>query len=605
MNGRPIPLICFCVLLAAGILQANGLPLVAQELAPVPPDAAQQEAVELIEEVYGEDYAQAKTSPAKTALANKLLKEARESNDPTNRYVLLRVARDMATQAGDAETALRAVGEMAESFQVDLFQLKGAVLSAVSKSASLTKHRKVLAEQALALIDEAVAKDDFVAAKYLGELAWDAARKAREAELTKKVVARNKAVREMAEAYSEAEGFFQTLKDNPVDPDANLAVGKYYCFGKGNWDRGVSMLALGSDAALKRVASKELDTPTDVEGQVALGDGWWDLAETKDGFAKERLRERAAVWYRLAVPKLSGLAKSKVEKRISEASPSPASPPPMAVAPFDAQQAKRHQQTWAEYLGVPVEMTNSIGMKFVLIPPGEFKMGSRDSDRSTSSNEKPQHKVRITRPFYLGGCEVTQAQYVRVMRSNPSKFRGSGPDAPVDSVSWEDATEFCRRLSKLVAKKGAQYRLPTEAEWEYACRAGTTTAWCFGDDEAELLNYAWYKPNTRKKTHSVGQKKPNPFGLRDIYGNVWEWCQDKYAEHYYANSPPSDPMNATVGSRRVYRGGSCDVARVCRSAVRRDGSPSLRHPFLGFRVAAVPPSKSSQEPGNEQAKPGA
>jgi len=622
MNCRQLLLFRYCVLVATGILLANCLPLVAQELAPVPSDAVQQAAVKLIEEVYGKEHAQAKTSTAKTALANKLLKEAAASEDLTNRYALLRVARDMATQAGDAETAVRAVEEIGRSFQVDVFQLKGAALSQTRKSASLTKQRKALAEQALALIEEAVARDDFVAAKYLGQLALDSARKARERDLTKRIVTRNKMVTEVAEAYSVAKDAFQTLEESPTDPEANLTAGKYLCFMKGDWNKGIPMLALGKDGETTKLAIKELEGVTDVAGQVALGDGWWALSETKDGLAKERLRERAAVWYRLASPKLAGLAKSKVEKRISEIpkerlerlsapklSPTRASPPPMAVAPFDAQQAKKHQQAWAKYLGIPVEVTNSIGMKFVLIPPGEFDMGSTQEEvdgllgEARQKNmprwyidllpaQAPRHRVRITRAFYVGACEVTQQQYERVMGSNPSHFKASGPDAPVEHVSWEDAAEFCRRLSGMVKGKAAEYRLPTEAEWEYACRGGTTTAWCFGDQEADASDYAWWAKNSERKTHPVGQKKPNPFGLHDVHGNVFEWCQDWHAGDYYANSPPSDPSGATEGSFRVHRGGSLDYwSGGCRSAYRLWDTPSLRSASVGFRVARSPSGK--------------
>lgn len=473
------------------------------------------------------------------------------------------------------------------------------------------------------MLEEAVAKDDFTAAKYLGELAWNAARRAREADLTKRIVARNKAVNEMAEAYSEAEVFFQTLKANPVDPDANLAIGKYYCFMKGDWDRGIAMLALGSDTALKTVATIELDGPTDVNGQIDLGDGWWGLAETKDDLAKERLRERAAVWYRLAAPKLSGLLKSKIEKRINEVpkdrlarmavprpskravtSAKPPTPPSLAVAPFDAHQAKQHQQASARYLGVPVEITNSIGMKLVLIPPGEFDMGSTQEEvdrllgKARQNNwprwytdrlpgEAPRHRVRITRAFYLGVCEVTQAQYVLIMGSNPSHFEG--PSNPVEQVSWEDATEFCGKLS---AKEGRTFRLPTEAEWEFACRGGTAAAWCFGDNEIEFSNYAWCKTNARRKTHTVGQKKPNAWGLYDIHGNVYEWCQDWYDEDYYAGSPTDDPPGPSGGSLHVDRGGSWgSIPWCCRSSVRDSSVPSRRIYSLGFRVAAVSPSK--------------
>jgi formylglycine-generating enzyme required for sulfatase activity len=280
--------------------------------------------------------------------------------------------------------------------------------------------------------------------------------------------------------------------------------------------------------------------------------------------------------------------------------------PPLAIAPFDAAKAKEHQQAWADYLGVPVETTNSIGMKFVLIPPGEFEMGSslEDVDRLVSrarqqnlpqwyadciSSEAPRHRVRLTRAFYLGLCEVTQAQYQRVAGSNPSGFQESGPDAPVESVSWEEAAGFCRLLSDMPGEKGSagRYGLPTEAQWEYAARAGTTTAWSFGDDVAALSDHAWWSLNSERKTHSVGLKKPNAFGLLDVHGNVFEWCADWHSEEYYENSALADPTGPASGESRVLRGGSWsgDDPNLFRCAYRLNYPADYRSPGYGFRVA--------------------
>ena len=237
----------------------------------------------------------------------------------------------------------------------------------------------------------------------------------------------------------------------------------------------------------------------------------------------------------------------------------------------------------------PLEViTNSIGMKLALIPAGDFLMGSPDSDMSKSPDEIPQHRVRITRPFYLGVCPVTQAEYERVMGVNPSNFKYAGPTAPVEKVSWEDAQEFCRRLSELSAEleAGRVYRLPTEAEWEYACRAGSQTVYSFGGSAASLGDYAWYKGNSNNTTHAVGQKRANAWGLYDMHGNVWEWCSDWYNRGYYANSPVDDPSRPTAGSRRVGRGGGwLSDAGLCRSAARLGDTPGFRIFYLGFRLA--------------------
>jgi formylglycine-generating enzyme required for sulfatase activity len=247
--------------------------------------------------------------------------------------------------------------------------------------------------------------------------------------------------------------------------------------------------------------------------------------------------------------------------------------PPPAIAPFQATQAKQHQQAWADQLGTPGETTNSIGMKLKLIPAGTFTM----------SEGGEAHKVTLTKPFELGVYEVTQEQYEQVMGSKPSKFKG--PQNPVEQVSWTDAVEFCRMLSELPAEKkaGYVYRLPTEAEWEYACRAGTTTKYSFGDSESELGDYAWYDENSRKTTHPVGGKKPNPWGLYDMYGNVYEWCQDWYGD--YPSGSTTDPTGAASGSFRVLRGGCWNFfSDYCHSAFRFSYAPVIRYYYLGFRV---------------------
>ena len=251
--------------------------------------------------------------------------------------------------------------------------------------------------------------------------------------------------------------------------------------------------------------------------------------------------------------------------------------PPMGKAPFDAATAEKHQEGWSKYIGVDVEITNSIGMKLVLIPAGEFTMGER------LSMFEQQHRVRITKPFYLGIYEVTQEQYEKVMGENPSEV--TGPALPVEQVSWKDATAFCAKLSAMDPR--FDYRLPTEAEWEYACRAGTTTRYSCGDD-LDPQN-AWFRDNSDRKLHPVGKKRPNAWGLHEMHGNVLELCQDYRGSDYYANSPLDDPTGPSTGSDRVIRGGCFKwPSRDCRSGVRFGLSADLRLNYLGFRVAIVP-----------------
>jgi formylglycine-generating enzyme required for sulfatase activity len=221
------------------------------------------------------------------------------------------------------------------------------------------------------------------------------------------------------------------------------------------------------------------------------------------------------------------------------------------------------------------EWENSIGMKLVWIPPGTFQKGSTDRD-----DQKPIHTVTITKGFYMGVYEVTQEQYQQVMGNNPSQFKGND-NLPIETVTWDEAVEFCKKLSEL--EKGKTYRLPTEAEWEYACRAGTTTKFSYGDDESQLGDYAWYKQNSGDKTHSVGEKKPNAWGLYDMHGNVWEWCHDWYGS--YTSDSQSNPIGPTSGEYRVFRGGCWySISSVCRVSYRGHFYPLFRHIFLGFRI---------------------
>jgi formylglycine-generating enzyme required for sulfatase activity len=213
------------------------------------------------------------------------------------------------------------------------------------------------------------------------------------------------------------------------------------------------------------------------------------------------------------------------------------------------------------------------GIEMVLLPAGEFEMGSPDNESGRSDDEE-LHRVRLTRPFWVGRFAVTQAQYQAVMGENPSWF--DGDSRPVENVSWEDASEFCRRLNVAVEHLSSfQFRLPTEAEWEYACRAGTDSAFSDGcpctkpvGKDAALDRLGWFDKNSGNETHPVGQKAPNAWGLYDMHGNVWEWCVD-WGGAYPADMQ-DDPVGPETGASHVVRGGSCWLlARACRSACRR------------------------------------
>lgn len=303
-----------------------------------------------------------------------------------------------------------------------------------------------------------------------------------------------------------------------------------------------------------------------------------------------------------------------------------ANPAPLK-APFDEQQARAGQKAWADHLDLPVEYNNSIGMKFRLIPPGEFLMGSTPGEieatlKVANSNwtehlqsEGPQHKVILTKPIYAGATEVTQSQYQQVMAKNPSHFSATGKgnvlvanletsNQPVEMVSWNDAAEFCAKLSELenlkpfyfrsgdtvTAREGAGNRLPTEAEWEYACRAGTTTRFWNGELDQDLNSAGWSIGNAGGRTHAAGESTPNPFGLSDMHGNVWEWTQDAWEPAFYsqfqktAALDPSSPFR--IGQKpELVRGGDWHSAPFeCRSAMRLQTPTNSQRDNMGFRV---------------------
>lgn len=239
--------------------------------------------------------------------------------------------------------------------------------------------------------------------------------------------------------------------------------------------------------------------------------------------------------------------------------------------------------------------TNSIGMSFIEIPAGSFEMGADDADAFQC--ERPQHKVTISNSFYIGVYEVTQDEWEKVMGFNPYDLDRSNPyynlpgmaerithpNHPA-TVSWEDAQDFIAKLNHLEGHN--RYRLPTEAEWEYAARAGSMTAYCFGDNVSGLKDYAWYGEDFETGgTHPVGKKEANAWGLHDIHGNVWEWVHDWYSETYYVNNPEVDPQGPESGTHHSVRGGSWhSSATSWRSSYRKPYKPDYRGISIGFRV---------------------
>jgi formylglycine-generating enzyme required for sulfatase activity len=251
---------------------------------------------------------------------------------------------------------------------------------------------------------------------------------------------------------------------------------------------------------------------------------------------------------------------------------------PTATDAAGAAKASDLSKTTATPTNLTLDLGGGAGLKLVLIPAGTFMMGSPDTEQGRAANESPLHEVTITKPYYLGVTPVTQAQYKAVTATNSSGFKG--PTNPVEMVSWDDVAQFCKKLSE---KTGRTVRLPTEAEWEYACRAGTRTRFFFGDDEKSLAEHAWYGANG-KTPHPVGLKKPNAWGLYDMNGNVWQWCADWYGD--YPKGAVTDPQGPASGKYRVARGGGpFNTADFCRAACRNGTHADFRLNTIGFRVA--------------------
>lgn len=229
---------------------------------------------------------------------------------------------------------------------------------------------------------------------------------------------------------------------------------------------------------------------------------------------------------------------------------------------------------------------NTLGMQFVYILPGTFMMGS-PSDEEGRSKDEIRHPVILTRGFFMQTTEVTQWQWETVMGYNPSVFKRCGPDCPVEWISWNEVQKFIEKINRL--EKTTKYRLPTEAEWEYVARAGNQTRFFYGNDDTNLANYAWYVLNASHHPHPVGQKKANPWGVYDLNGNVWEWCEDTYIYNAYTDQRRLNPITVSGNHRKVIRGGSWkNNVEYLRNAYRGNYPPSYKNNALGFRLVIDP-----------------
>lgn len=309
------------ILLAAASVWTFGAQLLVAENGnkklPVPPEAAQAEAMKIIKEVYAAEYAKANTQAAKQALGKTLLQKARDTQDDLpGKFILLKLSRDISTQGLDGLTAFQAVDTMAKTFEIDPVEMKATVLKYGAAHAKVKQHHMPLMASALSLVDTAIAEDNYSVAKQLCDFAASEASLANEPETRSLAVKRGAEVEGVfAVLYEKAQSATAMLRAEPANPEANAAMGKYLCFVKGDWDNGILMLALGNDPSLKALAEKELDELAPKRPEY-LGNGWWECSEKEAGTIQKRTRARAAYWYREALPGLSGLAKDVIQKRL-------------------------------------------------------------------------------------------------------------------------------------------------------------------------------------------------------------------------------------------------------------------------------------------------
>ena len=634
-------------------------PAIPARLSP-PTSLDQRRARELLEQVWAGQIQAAATPAAKNALAEQLLKKMDELNAaPTERFVMLDQAQELAVAAGNLKLALSIVNLQTREFNVDSLAARAEAMQSIQGKVTLPESSREFVAAALDLSDEAFDAKNYSLAERMSDLSLATARKINNAELIKTLVSRKDLIQESLQKVQRIADARQTLAAQPTDAAANRLLGEYLCLEENDWEQGLPHLTQSGDADLAELACADLSKPTVVDDQLELAERWWSCRFGASADFTSPYRQRAMIWYRAALASLSGLKKAKVEQRIQELQRlGTATEPPLASGTFNAQAAHELQRRWAKTIKSTPTKANSLNMTLVLVPAGEFKMGVVPQDMQAADDERPAHAVRLSRPFYLAAHEVTVEQFTAFVtasgyqtdreqgkgnaifpgrdqnlestvrdaeRAQEKKLRdqakgGKGRGAkfvstwrtplipqtntsPVVYVSWNDAVAFCNWLGK---RERAKYRLPTEAEWEFACRAGTATIFSNGDQPEDMFRVGNIADLRARKdfphwtgtvkssdgftyTAPVGHYSPNGFGLLDMHGNAAEWCGDHYLADYYTDSPPENAPGPTTGNERVFRGGGwCDYAVDCRASARGHSAAENHGIYVGFRVVCEP-----------------
>ncbi|MGI8982112.1 MAG: formylglycine-generating enzyme family protein [Pirellulaceae bacterium] len=582
----------------------------------IPTAEEQKKAEEAVRRVFPEELKASASRQQRVQAAAAMVQAAASEKDPQQQYVLLRLARELAAGSGDWKLALRASHEMAARFRVDPMKLEALSLRGVAPLVDQPEEVKEVLRAIDAHFQRAIREDDLSQADSLAQSAALAARRSRDASQLETVSRYDKVLATARKQWPAAQEALARLAEDPLDPAANLTAGKYRAFVQGDWSRGLNYLALGSDETLRSMALADLQIPRDGKAREKLGRQWIDAATKQVPPGRVPCLLRGADWLRSSLPGLSGLARVEVEKALSMAG--------------NAGKSELH----ATLPAAPM-LVDAVGMELVLIPAGEFSMGAPDWDPDALAHEKPQHQVQLTKSFYLGVHEVTVGQFAEFVEATGYRtewetagtggrgFEVFGPapsqkpiyswrntgfkqsrDFPVANVTWKDATAFCAWLSE---KERTNYRLPTEAEWEYACRARTlcpygtvptlreATALANIPDALGKCRWGsnWKTPDTfdgYALSSPVGRFPLNAFGLTDMQGNLMEWVEDQATPGGYNNYPAQDPAFRGEGGLRVVRGGTwCYAATMVRASHRFFPQPDMADLHLGFRVVRERP----------------
>ena len=586
-------------------------------------------AEETVRSVFEEDYSSAKKTEEKSALAEKLLAVGADTHDDlANRYVTLRSARNVAVASGNVDLAFRALAVLSRSFETDVMADRVRLCVDLANEKLTAEESGKLMSKIVIFRESAFRNNRFTDAVLLNQSA-EKVGGTNEKEWRESNERWAALLKFSAAAYQSVEKSLESLRKDSNDATANAAVGRYYCLLKGDWQTGLPFLAKGNETTLTEIAKVEVGSANFTPSQtLSLAERWWAIDIEMSDIEKSNVLTRAGHLYGWALSNATGLSKVKAEKRVEELSERGVI---VNVSELGNPHGDQSHVVIDETL-LPTVITNRIGMKLVLIPAGDFIMGSADTDPDAGRLEQPQHLARIQRPFFMGVHEVTVGEFRQFVEdtqfktdaetdgiggwgfnlskkdaerpSNKYSWRNPGfaqdDNHPVVNVSWNDATRFCEWLSS--QHPGSPiYRLPSEREWEYACRAGTATRYSWGDSgesgknlanlaDASLRGKLSESPEYVKGvtcvdwndghpfTAPIGSYPANMFGLHDMSGNVAEYCRDVFARYN-----PKGGLNPN--KNRVFRGGSfLRSLGLARSSARGGFAPTDRWLHIGFRV---------------------